>query len=394
MALTDASGNVTQSYGYRPFGELTNSPTDSNPFQFTGRENDGTGLMYHRARYYAPEWGRFISEDPTGFQGGINAYVYAENNPVNGRDSSGQALDTLIDAVSFTISLVEFARDPSWGTFAGLVVDGAGLLAPGMPSPGAFRRLKKLADLMADAPTMPKCFPAGTMIQTRNGRVPIEQIKAGDVVLSADERTGKQSYQKVVQTFRREADALLTIVTADGRSIECTPEHPFWVKGKGFVEARHLARSDLLADVQGRIVAVSGISFAERKVTVYNFEVANTHTYYANGWWVHNLCKPRWEDIRIPQDRMEHILREHGFNTAADNKTRWEQGTTAADIWRYAEEAYNKGNWQEVNGQWHVTVDVGDYIGYQSRDVGTGPLSEIMWYVNEDGYVPSMFPYQ
>ncbi len=36
MALTDAAGNVTQSYGYRPFGALTNSPTDSNPFQFTG----------------------------------------------------------------------------------------------------------------------------------------------------------------------------------------------------------------------------------------------------------------------------------------------------------------------------------------------------------------------
>jgi RHS repeat-associated protein len=91
LALTDASGNVTQSYGYRPFGELTNSPTDSNPFQFTGRENDGTGLMYYRARYYAPEWGRFISEDPAGFQGGINAYVYAENNPISNVDPSGLA---------------------------------------------------------------------------------------------------------------------------------------------------------------------------------------------------------------------------------------------------------------------------------------------------------------
>jgi hypothetical protein len=61
VALTDGSGNVTQSYGYKPFGELTNSPTDSNPFQFTGRENDGTGLMYYRARYYVPQWGRFVS---------------------------------------------------------------------------------------------------------------------------------------------------------------------------------------------------------------------------------------------------------------------------------------------------------------------------------------------
>jgi hypothetical protein len=64
------------------------------------------------------------------------------------------------------------------------------------------------------------------------------------------------------------------------------------VKGKGFVEARHLARSDLLAVVQGRLVAVCGITISQRRVTVYNFEVANTHTYYANGWWVHNTCTP------------------------------------------------------------------------------------------------------
>jgi YD repeat-containing protein len=43
--LTDGSGNPGQSYSYRAFGELLNSPTDSNPFQYTGRENDGTGLL-------------------------------------------------------------------------------------------------------------------------------------------------------------------------------------------------------------------------------------------------------------------------------------------------------------------------------------------------------------
>lgn len=51
-----------QTYDYRPFGQLTNTPTDSNPFQFTGRESEGgTGLMYYRARYYAPERGRGVT---------------------------------------------------------------------------------------------------------------------------------------------------------------------------------------------------------------------------------------------------------------------------------------------------------------------------------------------
>jgi RHS repeat-associated protein len=63
-ALTSSGGSVSQSYLYGPFGNLLNSPTDSNPFQFTGRENDGSGLLYYRARYYNPVWGRFVSADP------------------------------------------------------------------------------------------------------------------------------------------------------------------------------------------------------------------------------------------------------------------------------------------------------------------------------------------
>jgi RHS repeat-associated protein len=94
-ALTNSGGSVTQSYSYGPFGNLLNSPTDSNPFQFTGRENDGQGLLYYRARYYNPAWGRFVSADPIGFEGGINPYVYAGNNPINRTDPSGEIASTL-----------------------------------------------------------------------------------------------------------------------------------------------------------------------------------------------------------------------------------------------------------------------------------------------------------
>ncbi len=60
-----------------------------NLFQYTGRENDGTGLYYYRARYYSPDLQRFISEDPIGLFGGINLYAYVENNAVNLTDPSG-----------------------------------------------------------------------------------------------------------------------------------------------------------------------------------------------------------------------------------------------------------------------------------------------------------------
>lgn len=63
----------------------------SNPYQFTGRENDGIGLDYNRARYYGPTVQRFISQDPVDFLGdGPNLYSYVLNDPVNGTDPLGQ----------------------------------------------------------------------------------------------------------------------------------------------------------------------------------------------------------------------------------------------------------------------------------------------------------------
>jgi RHS repeat-associated protein len=84
VAVTDNNGAVQTEYTYEPFGRTTVSgASNSNSYQYTGRENDGTGLYYYRARYYHPELQRFISEDPIEFGGGdINLYAYVANNPL------------------------------------------------------------------------------------------------------------------------------------------------------------------------------------------------------------------------------------------------------------------------------------------------------------------------
>ena len=83
---------VFAKYRYTPSGEADSTYEFSitNNVRFAGRELDPeTGLYYNRARYYDPQLGRFVSEDPLGILGGINPYTYADNDPVNQRDPSG-----------------------------------------------------------------------------------------------------------------------------------------------------------------------------------------------------------------------------------------------------------------------------------------------------------------
>ncbi len=91
IGMADDTGAMKTTYTYDPFGNTTVSGEASdNPFQYTGRENDGTALYYYRARYYSPDLQRFISEDPIGCYGGnTNFYLYTNNNPINHMDPTG-----------------------------------------------------------------------------------------------------------------------------------------------------------------------------------------------------------------------------------------------------------------------------------------------------------------
>jgi RHS repeat-associated protein len=90
VALLDPTGTVQTQYTYEPFGKATAAgATSANPTQFSGRDNDQTGLYYYRARYYSPGLQRFISEDPVGLKAGVNFYLYATNPPFSHVECSG-----------------------------------------------------------------------------------------------------------------------------------------------------------------------------------------------------------------------------------------------------------------------------------------------------------------
>jgi RHS repeat-associated protein len=90
-SLSNAAGSLAQTYTYDSYGKQTaSSGSLTNAFQFTSRESDAeTGLYFVRARYYDPATGRFVSEDPSVFEGGMNFYPYVDNNPINWFDPYG-----------------------------------------------------------------------------------------------------------------------------------------------------------------------------------------------------------------------------------------------------------------------------------------------------------------
>ena len=92
-SLSSGAGALANTYSYDSFGkQITFTGTLTNRFQFTGREFDSeTGIYQYRARYYDENVGRFISEDPVGFDGGIDFYTYVEGNPVTFADPMGLA---------------------------------------------------------------------------------------------------------------------------------------------------------------------------------------------------------------------------------------------------------------------------------------------------------------
>jgi hypothetical protein len=164
----------------------------------------------------------------------------------------------------------------------------------------------------------PACFAGDTLVHTSLGLMDIHYVTPGVMVLSRSETTGEIGYRRVVRTFEHFDREVLDLryVNEDG-SHDClytTPEHPFWVVGKGWMQAGELQIGMELeicdpeggtyyADRPGGLKAVlaqelSGIRYKAKvdslvprgRFMVHNLEVEEFHTYFV-GWmgaWVHN----------------------------------------------------------------------------------------------------------
>lgn len=101
--IVDNTGAIIDHIDYGAFGNVLaeSTPASGDRFKYAGMEADSyTGLYYDRARWYDPNGGKFIGQDPIGFSGGDgNLYRYVGNRPINATDSTGLYVDTPDDYV-------------------------------------------------------------------------------------------------------------------------------------------------------------------------------------------------------------------------------------------------------------------------------------------------------
>jgi len=161
--LTDGAGAIQARYLYDAWGNHRRTAGQSpNPFGFTGHERDDeTGLYYAKARYYDPELGVFLTQDP--FEGvldtppSLHRYLYAYQNPTVYLDPSGRVTEiklaqTVIRLVRENILRSTGDNDESQGDQqdpgAGDDVNDNSLLAAGL---GLVDSALELANLAANS---------------------------------------------------------------------------------------------------------------------------------------------------------------------------------------------------------------------------------------------------
>jgi len=94
------------------------------------------------------------------------------------------------------------------------------------------------------------CFVAGTIICTKRGHIPIEQVAVGDFVL-----THKGRWRPVTARMGK-SDAPVRQIKAQGvPGVVCTDEHPFYVEGGEWVAAQHLGRGERVGQVLPPVIA-------------------------------------------------------------------------------------------------------------------------------------------
>lgn len=318
--LTDGAGSVQARTAYDAYGAVRSEAGPSaSDIGYAGEYTGADGTVWLRARSYLPELGRFAQRDTYVFGGdttqGLNRYVYAGNNPVNLTDPSGHGTYSALPN-----TLTEFWRGFQRGNRSS-----AGSDEPGNPCASEAEKWGEAAAGYFNSQMLnddmnrfsrasggrgstrgggggtaggsgrgpgsgrgggaPCSFAAGTLVETREGLLPIDTLRPGDEVLSEDPTTGERSWKPVLGTSATSDEEVikLRVRTRSGavEAIETTANHPFYVRARGWVNAGDLSPGmDDVQGADGAWLSLDAAVSAARLDTMYNLDVADFDTFF------------------------------------------------------------------------------------------------------------------
>lgn len=255
-------------------------------------------------------------------------------------DPSGHFIETVLDIISVGMDVADIAQNGlNWGNGLSLAVDVASVLLPGIPAIGAAVRainavdtvvdvvnvadavvdtanavdtiadVAKVADDVVDGANaldnvgdgaksldcLVNSFSADTDVVTTEGSVDIATLQVGDYVLAWNEADGTLGFYQITDTIHH-TDKVVVNLLLDGEWIETTPEHPFYVEGKGWVNAEDLQFGDQVYQADG----TTGVVWIKWNVyktqEMYNLSVDTAHTFFVGEgqWLVHNCGGNSW----------------------------------------------------------------------------------------------------
>lgn len=199
--------------------------------------------------------------------------------------------------------------------------------------------LRGRAPLEAESTMYGICFVAGTLIQIPSGFKNIEDLQAGDIVYAVGPETHNLTQKPVVRVFHNLNQPILRVSISNGAGKQevfgATPEHPFWVEGKGWTPARVLQAGDRLFSASPEVWKVILVADNKERADTYNFEVQELHNYLIGepGILVHNQSKFNYSSKAADafSKNGETMLGANGVQTAS--KTVWKgEGKARIDV--------------------------------------------------------------
>lgn len=133
------------------------------------------------------------------------------------------------------------------------------------------RRLDRFAPDEFGLVVVDECFPGTVKVDGK----PLNSIKNGDIIASWNSQTGQIEYKPVTHVFKRRPSEMCVVILENGQFIPCTPNHPFYVEGVGYVPAIKLQEGFCV-----KRICVHNLRKANRSGCIYEKPMENKNGFF------------------------------------------------------------------------------------------------------------------